>query len=102
MIKHLPNAMTLGNLLCGCIAIVAIMNGDMGLSATMVLLAGILDFFDGFVARLVKSSSEMGKQLDSLADMVTFGVVPGLTLFHLFSGSMLSLSELSVESTSPA
>ncbi len=102
MIKHLPNAMTLGNLLCGCIAIVAIMNGEMELSAIMVVVAGILDFFDGFVARLVKSSSELGKQLDSLADMVTFGVVPGLTLFHLFSGSMLSLSELSVESNSPA
>ena len=57
MIKHLPNAMTLGNLLCGCIAIVAIMNGEMELSAIMVVIAGILDFFDGFVARLVKSSS---------------------------------------------
>ncbi len=94
MIKHLPNLMTLMNLFCGCLAIISLFNGHFETAALLVVVAGILDFFDGFVARLVNANSELGKQLDSLADMVTFGVVPGFVLFHVFNRTMFSLNEM--------
>lgn len=81
--KHIPNAITCCNLLCGCLAIVQIFAGNLVLAAYLVGLAAIFDFFDGFVARLLKVSSSIGKDLDSLADMVTFGVVPGFVVFQL-------------------
>ncbi len=83
--KNIPNTITCGNLLCGCLAIVSAFNGDLVLSAYLVGIAAVLDFFDGFTARLLKVHSEIGKQLDSLADMVTFGVVPGIIMFLLLS-----------------
>ncbi len=81
--KHIPNTITCGNLVCGCLAIIQIFNGNLVLAAYLVGLAAILDFFDGFAARLLKVSSPIGKDLDSLADMVTFGVVPGLMMYKL-------------------
>ncbi|OFY85724.1 MAG: CDP-diacylglycerol--serine O-phosphatidyltransferase [Bacteroidetes bacterium RIFCSPLOWO2_12_FULL_35_15] len=81
--KHIPNAITCGNLFCGCLAIVCAFNGNLVWSAYLVGIAAVLDFFDGFAARLLKVGGEMGKQLDSLADMVTFGVVPGVVLFQM-------------------
>ncbi|MBS1634777.1 MAG: CDP-alcohol phosphatidyltransferase family protein [Bacteroidetes bacterium] len=81
--KHIPNALTCSNLLCGCMAIVQAMNGNLVLAAYLVGLAAIFDFFDGFAARLLKVSSPIGKDLDSLADMVTFGVVPGIMMFQM-------------------
>lgn len=92
IIKHIPNAITCGNLFCGCLAIVAAFNGNLVGSAYLVGLAAILDFFDGFVARLLKVTGEIGKQLDSLADMVTFGVVPGVVMFHLIKMSILNFA----------
>lgn len=86
--KHIPNAITCGNLFCGCLAIVCAFNGNLVWSAYLVGIAAILDFFDGFAARLLKVGGEMGKQLDSLADMVTFGVVPGVVMFHLIQKSI--------------
>jgi CDP-diacylglycerol--serine O-phosphatidyltransferase len=83
--KHIPNAITCGNLLCGCIAIVCALNGNLIWSAYLVGIAAVLDFFDGFVARLLKVGGELGKQLDSLADMITFGVVPGMVMFQMLS-----------------
>ncbi|MBX3163764.1 MAG: CDP-diacylglycerol--serine O-phosphatidyltransferase [Bacteroidetes bacterium] len=85
MKKHIPNIITLGNLFCGCLAIVKIFEGDLIRAAYLVGIALICDFFDGFAARLLKVTSPIGKDLDSLADMVTFGVVPGLVMFHLNS-----------------
>jgi CDP-diacylglycerol--serine O-phosphatidyltransferase len=85
--KHIPNAITCGNLFCGCLAIVSAFNGNLVASAYLVGIAAILDFFDGFAARLLKVSGEMGKQLDSLADMVTFGVVPGVVMYHLLANA---------------
>jgi CDP-diacylglycerol--serine O-phosphatidyltransferase len=82
--KHIPNTITLGNLLCGCLAIIKTFEGDLVLAAYFVGIALVLDFFDGFTARLLKVASPIGKDLDSLADMVTFGVVPGLLVFQLF------------------
>lgn len=83
--RHIPNAITCGNLFCGCLAIVSAFNGDLVWSAYLVGIATILDFFDGFAARLLKVSGELGKQLDSLADMVTFGVVPGIVMFKMLA-----------------
>ncbi|MCA6364898.1 MAG: CDP-diacylglycerol--serine O-phosphatidyltransferase [Bacteroidetes bacterium] len=74
----IPNLFTLGNLLCGCLAIISAFEGDLMWSAYLVGIAAVLDFFDGFVARLLNSSSPIGKELDSLADCVTFGVVPAI------------------------
>lgn len=85
--KHIPNAITCGNLLCGCLAIVFAIKGRLVWSGYLVGIAAILDFLDGFFARLLKVHSEIGKQLDSLADMVTFGVVPGMVMFELIHQS---------------
>lgn len=78
---------TCGNLFCGCLAIVSAFKGDLVWSAYFVGIAAVLDFFDGFVARLLKVGGELGKQLDSLADMVTFGVVPGVVMYQMIRGS---------------
>jgi len=93
--KHIPNAITCGNLLCGCFAIIQALQGNLLASAFLVGLAAIFDFLDGFVARLLKVSSPIGKDLDSLADMVTFGVVPGFVMFHLIKISTASVSDSS-------
>jgi CDP-diacylglycerol--serine O-phosphatidyltransferase len=79
----LPNIITCGNLFCGCLAIVKAFEGDLIWTAYLVGIAAILDFFDGFTARILKVTSAIGKDLDSLADMVTFGVVPGVVMFKL-------------------
>lgn len=81
--KHIPNTITLANLTCGCIGIIACTKGDLVTASYMIWLAAIFDFFDGFSARLLKVSSPIGKELDSLADMVTFGVLPSFILFSL-------------------
>ena len=79
--KQIPNLFTLGNLSCGVLAILAIFNDQQETAVYLVILAAILDFFDGFLARLLKVSGELGKQLDSLADLVTFGVAPSFMLY---------------------
>lgn len=85
MKKHLPNLITLLNLLSGCIAILFVFSGDLVVASFLVLLGMFFDFFDGLAARLLHVQSEIGLQLDSLADMVTFGVVPGLMMFQLLN-----------------
>lgn len=84
------NIITLGNLLCGILAIFSIFAGNMITAAYLVLLAAVLDFFDGFAARILKQPSEIGKQLDSLADIVSFGLVPGVAMYHLINRFELS------------
>lgn len=86
--KHIPNMMTLGNLLCGCLAVFCLMKEELNLAGLFVLVALFLDFFDGFTARLLGVSSPIGKDLDSLADMVTFGVVPGFFMFWMMLQSL--------------
>jgi CDP-diacylglycerol---serine O-phosphatidyltransferase len=81
--KNIPNAITCCNLLCGCIAIVQAFEGRLDWAAYLVGMAALFDFFDGFAARILKVSSPIGKDLDSLADMVTFGLVPGIVMFLL-------------------
>lgn len=75
--------LTLLNLLCGCLAIISTFHKSFELTAILLVIAAIFDFFDGFAARLLGVHSELGKQLDSLADMVTFGVVPGFVMYQL-------------------
>jgi len=81
--KHIPNAITCCNLLCGCIAIIQVFEGNLVLAAYLVGLAAIFDFLDGFAARALKVTSVIGKDLDSLADMVTFGAVPGFVMHKM-------------------
>ncbi|HMK05087.1 MAG TPA: CDP-diacylglycerol--serine O-phosphatidyltransferase [Ferruginibacter sp.] len=98
--KHIPNLFTLLNLVFGCLAIVVILQngiviqytvdgtqlldipGRIWMASLFIAIAGVVDFLDGFVARLFKASSEMGKQLDSLADVVSFGVAPSMILYQ--------------------
>lgn len=81
--KHIPNFITLLNLFAGCIAVFYAVLGHLEMSALFVILGIVFDFFDGFVARLLNVQGELGKQLDSMADMVTSGLVPGMILFQL-------------------
>jgi CDP-diacylglycerol---serine O-phosphatidyltransferase len=86
--KHLPNALTCGNLFCGCVGITAAFQNELPLSAYLIGIAAVLDFLDGFVARWLKAYSAIGKDLDSLADCVTFGVLPAVIVFQLMRKSM--------------
>ena len=81
--KNLPNILTCLNLLCGCLAIVSVFSSNINLLVGMVFLAAMFDFLDGLTARSLNANSELGRQLDSLADMVTFGVVPGIILYDI-------------------
>lgn len=81
--NNIPNALTCCNLFCGCMAIYYISLGLFGQAFYLVVVAGVFDFLDGFIARILNAHSAIGKQLDSLADMVTFGVVPGYLLFSM-------------------
>ena len=80
---NLPNFFTICNLLCGCAALVFVSRGELATASYLMWAAAVLDFADGFVARAVKAYSELGKQLDSLADMVSFGVLPAYIMFAL-------------------
>lgn len=83
--KHIPNLITLGNLFCGTLATIFAVQANFTMAGLFVVLGIFLDFFDGFAARLLNVSGELGKQLDSLADMVTSGVVPGIIMFNLLA-----------------
>jgi len=83
--KNIPNLITLGNLTCGLLSIIFAFEGNLVLAGTFIFYGAILDFFDGFAARLLKVNSEIGKQLDSMADMVTFGVAPGILIYQLIA-----------------
>lgn len=85
MKRHLPNALTCVNLLCGCLALTFIFQGNLVAGAYLVAIAAVADFFDGLLARALRVSSPIGKDLDSLADMVSFGVVPGAILYKLLA-----------------
>jgi CDP-diacylglycerol--serine O-phosphatidyltransferase len=105
--KQIPNLLTLLNLFFGCLAIIAVLQNGIsimyGIDGTQLLdmpekiwmaslfigLAGVVDFLDGFVARLVQSDSAMGKELDSLADVVSFGVAPGMIIYQFLRMSFM-------------
>lgn len=89
--KHIPNFITSLNLAAGFISIVFAVNGDVVTASWLIIAAMIFDWFDGFSARLLKAYSDIGKELDSLADAVSFGIAPALIMYHLI-GTSLSLT----------
>lgn len=120
LVKSIPNILTLTNLFLGCIGITYLFTNDimyvvaqegettfgsfskkgiyyiqgkMLVATYIILIAGVLDFLDGAFAKMFKAQSELGKQLDSLADLVTFGVLPGMMMFQIFSFSFYSANE---------
>ncbi|WP_185867238.1 CDP-alcohol phosphatidyltransferase family protein [Blattabacterium cuenoti] len=82
-IKIIPNILTLSNLFCGCISIIFLRSKNFDYSAIATLFSIIFDFLDGFFSRLTKNENPFGKELDSLADMVSFGIVPSIIVFSL-------------------
>ncbi|MBR5176545.1 MAG: CDP-diacylglycerol--serine O-phosphatidyltransferase [Bacteroidales bacterium] len=79
--KHIPDSITSMNLLCGVVGVILTLAGRPDLGFICMILGAVFDFFDGFAARMLNASSGIGKELDSLADMVTFGVLPSVMLF---------------------
>ncbi len=110
--KQIPNILTLSNLFCGALAIIFILHAPEYIAdfngteytvtnpepiywaSALVVIAGIIDFFDGFAARLLKVSSPLGKELDSLADVVSFGVVPGMILFRMLRSAYFRMPDV--------
>lgn len=88
MIKQIPNILTLCNLTCGVLGLIAFIHYDTDYAAAFVFIAALFDFTDGLAARLLNARTEIGKQLDTLADMVSFGVLPSLLLFKLIDLSI--------------
>lgn len=86
--RHLPNFITLLNLFSGSIAIIMAFEGNLSTASYFIGIAVVFDFFDGFLARLLKAYSDIGKELDSLADIVSFGVAPSIIMFHLLKLSL--------------
>ncbi len=91
MTKHVPNFITLLNLLSGFAATVLASKGYNEYAALLIIAGGIFDFCDGFAARLLKSYSDIGKELDSLADVVTFGIAPGAIVLNLLTGNGMAI-----------
>jgi len=87
IIKHFPNAITLLNLVAGCLSIVSAFEGNLQIAGVFILIAAVFDFLDGFTARMIGAYSLLGKELDSLSDVVSFGVAPSMILFHLLKQS---------------
>lgn len=92
--KFIPNLFTLANLASGLLALLAVFDYDFQRAGLWLILALVLDVLDGLVARWLKVTSEVGKQLDSLADVVSFGVVPGLLLYQVLSNAVFHHGEL--------
>lgn len=80
----IPNVFTFINLSCGIISILAVMDNNFALAGIFILLAGLVDRYDGRIARFLNVSSDLGKELDSLADLVSFGVAPSILTYILF------------------
>jgi len=85
MKKYIPNFITSLNIVCGCIGIGMAFKGDLVISAVMIGVSAIFDFLDGMAARLLNIKSEFGKELDSLADVISFGLLPGLIMYCLLN-----------------
>lgn len=84
--SQIPNFFTLSNLLCGAVAIFLVSQNELAVAAGLILLAAGFDFIDGFAARLLGVSNDLGKQLDSLADLISFGLAPAFIAVHLAGG----------------
>ncbi len=85
IIRHIPNTITSMNLLCGVLGVIFTLQGRFDLPFYLMLAAAVCDFLDGFAARMLKAYSAVGKELDSLADLISFGLLPGIMLYQLMS-----------------
>lgn len=88
LMRHLPNLITILNLLSGCVGITLAFAGNIHIAAFMIGVAAIFDFLDGFTARMLHVNSDIGKQLDSLADIISFGLLPGVIVFQMMNNSL--------------
>ncbi len=87
--RHIPNTITSMNLLCGALGVIFTFQGALDIAFYLMLAAAVCDFFDGFAARMLNAYSAMGKELDSLADLISFGLLPSLMLYRrLVEGGM--------------
>lgn len=94
MKKHVPNLITSLNAFSGCIACVAAFHGALEWVVFWVVMAGVFDFLDGFSSRLLDAYSPIGKELDSLADLISFGMAPAVAIYMLLSGSNVAYPAL--------
>lgn len=97
--RHIPNLLTCFNLLCGCLGIVFVLENRNMEAAYFVWAACVFDFFDGFSARALKVTSPIGKELDSLADVISFGLLPAVVMYKLWpadSGEFLPFVSFSI------
>lgn len=94
MKKHIPNAVTCLNLFSGCLGIVFAFEGKLEWASYAILIAAIFDFLDGMLARLLNAYTDIGKDLDSLADVVSFGVLPSVIIYQLFLESSSTIEWL--------
>ena len=91
MVKQIPNIITSLNLLCGCIAVIFAVSDNLITASFFVFFGIFFDFFDGFAARMLKAQSEVGLQFDSLADMITSGLAPGIVMVQLLSHAIFGV-----------
>lgn len=100
IVKYIPNTITSMNMLCGVLGVIATFSGRLDAAFCLMLAAAVCDFLDGFSARLLKAYSDIGKELDSLSDMISFGVLPSLMMYSLVNqmnpGSWLRFAPLAV------
>jgi len=89
--KHIPNSITCLSLVSGCVACVMALEGNLLYALWWIIIAAIFDFCDGFAARMLHAYSPMGKELDSLADVISFGVAPGMMVFTLYKEAVVGL-----------
>ncbi len=87
-LRYIPNLVTLANLVSGCVGVVAVAKGDTALAAYMIWLAALFDFLDGLTARTLNAYSSIGGELDSLSDMVSFGLLPSFIMYALLEESL--------------
>lgn len=83
-----PNLFTSGNMVCGILGVYFALNSQVELAVWLMFFSAFFDFFDGFIARLLKVTSEIGKQLDSLSDLISFGLLPGALVFEVMKNSI--------------
>ncbi|MDO5707490.1 MAG: CDP-diacylglycerol--serine O-phosphatidyltransferase [Andreesenia angusta] len=81
--NNLPNIFTLTNLALGCWAIINMFYGDLFFSSLLIIMAGMMDRFDGMIARKLNATSDIGKQLDSLSDLISFGIAPAILIWNI-------------------
>ena len=99
--KYIPNTITALNLICGVLSIFFIIRGEIIWASYIIFLAAIFDFLDGFAARLLNAYSDLGKELDSLADLISFGLAPSFIVMHEIANAMDLKMQFSLQEISP-